>query len=159
MGAQGGAGDEEKDAFAASGDLPGDMQGGKGFAGTAGHDEFAACFIACVAARHVAQGFSLMRAQFFVFARRGLPALVMRPVNLARFQVAQGDGADDGLLVVQRSGDVVFALNGVICAIVGGVVRRGRGRGIAARSGSRPASGAQRQSPGRGRSGFRRGNG
>ena len=156
---QGEAGDEEEDAFTASGDLLGNAQGGEGFAGTAGHDEFAARFAACVAARHVAQRFFLVRAQgFLVFERRGLPALVASPINFAFFQVAQGDGADGGLLAVQRvssvfrpvvggrndnavaeirfagSGEkavdifflqgvisgVVFALDGVIFAVMGG---------------------------------------
>ena len=103
---------QKQNALALACDALGDLQAGKCLASAAGHDQLAA--ICCLkSGAHCSQRGVLVRTQRLPGLQdHGGLGLIPRPVDLAGFQVVQGDLADRRLLVDQR-------VLGVLAPVVG----------------------------------------
>ena len=112
LGQQRQAGHQEQDTTVFAGHLLRDLEGGEGFARSAGHDELAPIGVLQSLADSI-NGVALVGPQFLAGLEHGFGRLVPAPIDLALFQVSQGDPGDGRLLVLQ-------SLFGVGAPVVGG---------------------------------------
>lgn len=121
-------GDEEQNELVFACDLLGDLQGGEGLAGAAGHDELATVGV-LEAEADLGLGAGLMRAELLLgLEGRGLAGLVFGPVDLGVLQVLEVD-LEDGRLLLEQG----------VCGVLAPVIRGGDdealGEGLSSRSG------------------------
>lgn len=95
---QRGAGDEEEDTLVCAYEVFGDLEAGEGFARAASRDELATVGALETREHEFVRGNLMLAQDFPLFEDRRLAGLILRPIDLAVFQILEIDLCDCGLL-------------------------------------------------------------